>query len=106
MTDDEFRDLISESLTCRLSDGEDCGKTMDIFLDRCFYVPVRAIETSFSRMSYTCQRIGCDLARCMPFSGLFACFQCDTVHPSWFAGVLNADRLHEQHFHQGRIAVT
>ena len=41
MSDEEFRDLISENLTCRLSDGEDCSKTMDHFLERCFYVPVR-----------------------------------------------------------------
>jgi hypothetical protein len=41
MSDDEFRDLICENLACRLSDGEDCSKTMDHFLERCFYVPVR-----------------------------------------------------------------
>ena len=41
MTDEEFRDLISESLTCRLTDGEDCGKNTEDFLSRCFYQAVR-----------------------------------------------------------------
>ena len=45
MTDDEFRDLICENLACRLSDGEDCSKTMDHFLERCFYVPVRKLDS-------------------------------------------------------------
>lgn len=40
MTDEEFRDLISESLTCRLTDGEGCGQNMDNFLSRCFYQAV------------------------------------------------------------------
>ena len=44
MSDDEFRDLICENLACRLSDGEDCSKTMDHFLERCFYVPVRGCK--------------------------------------------------------------
>ena len=43
MSDEEFRDLICENLACRLSDGEDCSKTMDHFLERCFYVPVRRL---------------------------------------------------------------
>ena len=42
MTDEEFRELMSGSLLCRLSDGEDCGQNMDAFLSRCFYQSVRA----------------------------------------------------------------
>ncbi|KAI3438309.1 hypothetical protein D9Q98_000743 [Chlorella vulgaris] len=37
MNDEEFRDLIAGSLTCRLNDAGDCGKKMDEFLERCFY---------------------------------------------------------------------
>ena len=49
MSDEEFRDLICENLACRLSDGEDCSKTMDHFLERCFYVPVRAYQLASQR---------------------------------------------------------
>ncbi|WP_289480325.1 hypothetical protein, partial [Klebsiella pneumoniae] len=37
MNDEQFRDLIAGSLTCRLNDASDCGKKMDDFLSRCFY---------------------------------------------------------------------
>ena len=42
MSDEEFRDLISENLTCRVTSGEDCGREMEEYLDRCTYVAVRA----------------------------------------------------------------
>jgi glucose-6-phosphate 1-dehydrogenase len=38
MTDAEFRDTITERLTCRYSPGESCQEYMDKFLARCFYV--------------------------------------------------------------------
>jgi glucose-6-phosphate 1-dehydrogenase len=41
MSDEEFRDLISENLTCRVTSGEDCGREMEEYLDRCTYVAVR-----------------------------------------------------------------
>eukprot|EP00186_Timspurckia_oligopyrenoides_P003356 CAMPEP_0182451510 /NCGR_PEP_ID=MMETSP1172-20130603/43757_1 /TAXON_ID=708627 /ORGANISM="Timspurckia oligopyrenoides, Strain CCMP3278" /LENGTH=594 /DNA_ID=CAMNT_0024649291 /DNA_START=71 /DNA_END=1855 /DNA_ORIENTATION=+ len=37
MSDDEFRDLILGSLTCRVIDGARCGAKMDEFLPRCSY---------------------------------------------------------------------
>lgn len=48
MTDEEFRDLISESLTCRLTDGEGCGQNMETFLSRCFYQAVRSGADAYS----------------------------------------------------------
>ena len=41
MSDEEFRDLISENLTCRVTAGEDCGAEMEEYLSRCVYVAVR-----------------------------------------------------------------
>jgi glucose-6-phosphate 1-dehydrogenase len=41
MSDEEFRDLISENLTCRVTSGEDCGREMEEYLARCTYVAVR-----------------------------------------------------------------
>lgn len=37
MSDSEFREYISGSLTCRLSAKEECGGKMDLFLQRCLY---------------------------------------------------------------------
>ena len=37
MSDTEFREYISGSLTCRLSAKEECGGKMDLFLQRCLY---------------------------------------------------------------------
>ena len=37
MSDSEFREYISGSLTCRLSAKEECGGKMDLFLERCLY---------------------------------------------------------------------
>mmetsp|Transcript_2719 Transcript_2719/g.4928 ORF Transcript_2719/g.4928 Transcript_2719/m.4928 type:complete len:562 (-) Transcript_2719:2337-4022(-) len=37
MTDEEFRDLILGTLTCRVIDGEKCSQKMEEFLPRCFY---------------------------------------------------------------------
>lgn len=41
MSDEEFREYIGGSLTCRLTnDGsENCGDKFDQFLERCFYQP-------------------------------------------------------------------
>lgn len=37
MTDEELRNMISETLTCRIDKSENCGDKMDQFLKRCFY---------------------------------------------------------------------
>eukprot|EP00210_Caulerpa_lentillifera_P006353 g6068.t1 len=37
MTDDDFREAIVETLTCRIDAKENCEEKMDNFLDRCFY---------------------------------------------------------------------
>lgn len=37
MTNDEFRDIILGTLSCRVIDGEKCAQKMDEFLPRCFY---------------------------------------------------------------------
>lgn len=37
MTNEEFRDLILGTLSCRVIDGEKCGQKMDEFLPKCFY---------------------------------------------------------------------
>ena len=37
MNDDEFRDIIHTTLTCRVIDGERCAEKMRQFLPRCFY---------------------------------------------------------------------
>ncbi|XRB16007.1 glucose-6-phosphate dehydrogenase [Pseudoscourfieldia marina] len=37
MDDEEFRDLISMTLLCRIDEAENCGPKMDTFLDRCHY---------------------------------------------------------------------
>mmetsp|Transcript_10674 Transcript_10674/g.12478 ORF Transcript_10674/g.12478 Transcript_10674/m.12478 type:complete len:621 (-) Transcript_10674:1748-3610(-) len=36
-TQQEFRDMISMTLTCRIDKSEDCESKHDIFLERCFY---------------------------------------------------------------------
>ncbi|KAL7216442.1 hypothetical protein ACSBR1_028392 [Camellia fascicularis] len=37
MTDEELRNMISQTLTCRIDKRENCGNKMDQFLKRCFY---------------------------------------------------------------------
>eukprot|EP00741_Cyanophora_paradoxa_P022487 tig00021464_g21713.t1 len=37
MTDEEFREKITERLSCRLDFTTDCGDKMDKFLDQCYY---------------------------------------------------------------------
>lgn len=37
MTDEELRNMISRTLTCRIDKRENCGEKMDQFLKRCFY---------------------------------------------------------------------
>ncbi|KAH9606646.1 hypothetical protein KSS87_013082 [Heliosperma pusillum] len=37
MNDEQLRDMISETLTCRIDQRENCGDKMDHFLKRCFY---------------------------------------------------------------------
>ncbi|KAF6145069.1 hypothetical protein GIB67_013420 [Kingdonia uniflora] len=37
MTDEELREMISGTLTCRIDKRENCGDKMDQFLQRCFY---------------------------------------------------------------------
>lgn len=37
MTDDELRNMISRTLTCRIDKRENCEDKMDRFLERCFY---------------------------------------------------------------------
>ncbi|XP_074285114.1 glucose-6-phosphate 1-dehydrogenase, chloroplastic isoform X2 [Silene latifolia] len=37
MNDEQLRDMISETLTCRIDQRENCGDKMDQFLQRCFY---------------------------------------------------------------------
>ncbi|PIA25631.1 hypothetical protein AQUCO_11000038v1 [Aquilegia coerulea] len=37
MTDEELRNMISRTLTCRIDQRENCGDKMDNFLQRCFY---------------------------------------------------------------------
>ncbi|KAF5948519.1 hypothetical protein HYC85_014476 [Camellia sinensis] len=37
MTDEELRNMISQTLTCRIDKRENCGDKMDQFLKRCFY---------------------------------------------------------------------
>ena len=52
MSDDEFRDLIAASLTCRVDQKEDCGDKMEYFLDRCFYQPGQyGSEEDFQKLS-------------------------------------------------------
>ncbi|CAL8463105.1 g2639 [Coccomyxa elongata] len=52
MSDEEFREYIGGSLTCRLSDGENCGDKFDKFLERCFYQPGQyASEDDFKTLS-------------------------------------------------------
>ena len=46
MSDTEFREYISGSLTCRLSAKEECGDKMDLFLQRCLYHAGQYAETS------------------------------------------------------------
>ncbi|KAK9075519.1 hypothetical protein SSX86_003843 [Deinandra increscens subsp. villosa] len=37
MTDEELREIISRTLTCRIDKRENCGDKMEEFLQRCFY---------------------------------------------------------------------
>lgn len=37
MSDAEFRDLITKTLTCRIDVPAKCADAMDTFLQRCFY---------------------------------------------------------------------
>ena len=52
MTDQEFRDYIQNSLTCRLTDKDKCGDKMGDFLARCFYQPGQyKDEADFAKLS-------------------------------------------------------
>ena len=52
MSDQEFRDYIQNSLTCRLTDKDKCGDRMDDFLARCFYQPGQyKSEADFSTLA-------------------------------------------------------
>lgn len=46
MTDEEFRNYIQGSLSCRLTDKDKCGDKMDVFLQRCFYQPGQYADSS------------------------------------------------------------
>ena len=46
MSDEEFRDYIGGSLTCRVTDEDSCGDKYDTFLDRCYYQPGQYSEQS------------------------------------------------------------
>ncbi|KAK9675364.1 hypothetical protein RND81_11G003000 [Saponaria officinalis] len=37
MTDEELRNMVSKTLTCRIDKRENCGEKMEEFLKRCFY---------------------------------------------------------------------
>ncbi|XP_020099630.1 glucose-6-phosphate 1-dehydrogenase, chloroplastic-like isoform X1 [Ananas comosus] len=37
LTDEELREMISKTLTCRIDESENCGDKMEQFLQRCFY---------------------------------------------------------------------
>lgn len=37
MTDEELRNMVSKTLTCRIDKRENCGEKMEQFLERCFY---------------------------------------------------------------------
>lgn len=37
MTDEELRNMVSKTLTCRIDKRENCGEKMEQFLKRCFY---------------------------------------------------------------------
>lgn len=39
MTNEEFREYIGTSLSCRLADKGNCAEKFDTFLERCFYHP-------------------------------------------------------------------
>ena len=39
MTNEEFREYIGTSLSCRLTDQGNCAEKFDTFLERCFYHP-------------------------------------------------------------------
>eukprot|EP00808_Paulinella_micropora_P001123 g40784.t1 len=39
MGNQEFRDMITGSLTCRVIDGERCARKMEQFIPYCFYIP-------------------------------------------------------------------
>ena len=46
MSDEEFRDYIGGSLTCRVTDEDSCGDKVDTFLERCYYQPGQYSEQS------------------------------------------------------------
>jgi len=52
MDDAAFRDYIMQSLTCRLTNKEECGDRMEAFLARCFYQPGQYKEADdFTKLS-------------------------------------------------------
>ena len=52
MTDEAFRDYISQSLTCRVAAGAECGDKMAEFLERCFYQPGQyGSDEAFARLA-------------------------------------------------------
>ena len=52
MTDNEFREYIQGSLSCRLTNKEECGDKMADFLKRCFYQPGQYKEQNdFKKLS-------------------------------------------------------
>jgi Glucose-6-phosphate dehydrogenase, NAD binding domain len=64
MSNEEFRDLISENLTCRVTSGEDCGREMEEYLDRCTYVAVRAQSCSRAFRRRCCCLVACSPTAC------------------------------------------
>ncbi len=65
MSDEEFREYIGGSLTCRLSDGENCGDKFDEFLERCFYQPGQyASEDDFRALSDRLSEVEKVIDRC------------------------------------------
>ncbi|CAK0785009.1 glucose-6-phosphate 1-dehydrogenase [Coccomyxa viridis] len=52
MSDEEFRDYIGGSLTCRVTDEDSCGDKYDTFLERCYYQPGQySDESDFKALS-------------------------------------------------------
>ena len=65
MSDEEFRDYIGGSLTCRVTDEDSCGDKYDTFLERCYYQPGQySDESDFKALSD--RMTGTEKARTQP----------------------------------------
>lgn len=79
MTNEEFREYIGTSLSCRLTDKGNCAEKFDTFLERCFYHPGQySNRDDFAALSEKMkepEQVGFSLCTLPPTAALFVIFK-------------------------------